>query len=311
MELATHRKKWLIAEWVMEYTYSLDKIKLVGKLDKKRHDFNKVHIISWIETLRTMSYSPYDAISENESLALFKYRFSYALKRKDSKDGVFYISWWFNGDVNTKEQPNRFMVEYNPNKSGAEIWQSFCDTFVFQLIDIKSLDIAYDLPNVDIANVYLDTKADVMTYGKIHNKTLYVSPRQKESGRVKVYQKDLENDTYAKNTLRVECSLKGSWLSLPPYNDTKSLEELERCVTHLNSVKIRSPVASDDWQVYALSLLPTDELTSVFSKMSNPTRKKYKDKLLSSSLSLYLDIFTFIIHLTKLIQPYERRFKFI
>lgn len=297
----------------MDFSYSLDKIKLCGKIIRSKHkwipNFSWVHC--WAEYLSY--HSDIEIKDVQTSFAPFRYKYAYVLQRRGEKDGSFFIAEGYNGDLKeTRPSPDRFQVEYNPNKSGAYIWQKFCDSFIFYLTDIKSIDIAYDIPDTSINDVFLDTKCDVMTYGKSFNSTYYISPKQRESGRVKIYQKDIENASFKENTLRIECTLKGSWLSFPPYNDDKSREELMRCVEHLNAVKVRKySFDTNDWKLYALSLLSQKELTSVLGKMSFNTRTKYFKELSPSYDFLNLDALTFITHISNLLKPYERRFRII
>ena len=83
------------------------------------------------------------------------------------------------------------------------------------ITEICYCDLAYDVLNVDIKSVLLDTTCDVMTYGKTHNATYYIAPKEDQSGRVKVYQKDKEREQVGEEkekTLRIEISLKGRLL---------------------------------------------------------------------------------------------------
>ena len=81
----------------------------------------------------------------------------------------------------------------------------------FIFVEIISFDIAYDVPEASVKDVYINTRADVMTYGKTDNKTLYIAPKEDKSGRVKVYNKDKERERLGiekEKTLRIEASIK-------------------------------------------------------------------------------------------------------
>ena len=299
------------------YRYSLDKIKLKGKLKKQ----NQVHfphcekIRTWCE-YRLPSWCECISASE-EDLRAFRYRFSYVLRVKGEKEGVFFICEWYNGDFKEqREKPDAFLIEFNPNKSGEWIYQNFCQNFIFSFTDIVSCDLAYDIPGADIADVLIDTKCDVMTYGKVFNSTYYVAPKEDGSGRVKVYQKDTErklNGNEMEKTLRIEVSLKGSFLSYGTIHLTnaKTAEQLTKAVEHLNAVKIKTSAAStDDWKVFALSCLSPEDLQKCLGFMASAQKSKYRKLIMQSSYySLGLDIPTFAIHIGNLLTPYVRRIK--
>jgi len=256
----------------MDFSYSVDKIKIKGKFKTKHYnDFpHKTKVSLWVEFCLP---DWCECIKEfPECLRPFKYRWSFVLRCKGDTEGVFYISEWYNGDFKeAREYPDRFLIEYNPNKSGARIYQEFCDNFIFRITDIVSCDLAYDIPNADIGDVLLDTRCDVMTYGKTSNATYYIAPKEDESGRVKVYQKDVERETKGKSlekTLRIEVTLKGDYLSSKTIHltHTKTVEQLTKAVDHINSVKIKQGAAStDDWKVLALSLLSPEDLQKCFA----------------------------------------------
>lgn len=296
------------------YQYSVDKIKLKGKIkkDAKVHFPHRNKIRTWCESLPPWC----ECIKANcDDFRAFHYRYSFTLRCKGDTEGVFFVCEWYNGEYKEqREKPEAFLIEYNPNKNGARIYQEFCYNFIFKLTDIVSCDLAYDIPGADIADVLIDTKCDVMTYGKVFNSTYYVAPKEDGSGRVKVYQKDTErkaNGNEMEKTLRVEVSLKGSFLSYDTIHMThaKTVEQLTKAVEHLNAVKIKTSAAStDDWKVFALSRLSPDDLKKCLGMMSAPSRRRYKCVLSCDTYyTLDIDIPTLALHIGKALEPWLRR----
>ena len=301
----------------MDFSVSVDKIKIKGKFKTKHYkDFPHKTKVSlwctyclptWIECIKEFP----------ENFHPFKYRWSFVLRCKGDNEGVFYISEWYNGDFKeSRECPDKFLIEYNPNKSGAKIYEEFCNNFIFRITDIVSCDLAFDIPNVDISSVRLDTRCDVMTYGKTNNATYYIAPKEDESGRVKVYQKDVERETKGKDfakTLRIEVSLKGDFLSTKTIhlNHEKTYQQLSKAVEHLNSVKIKQGAAStDDWKVLALSLLSPEDLQKCFSLMDRKTRSSYRSRITESTyVCLALDVPTLCGYICDSLKLWQRRVK--
>ena len=153
-----------------------------------------------------------------------------------------------------------------------------------------------------------------MSYGKTYNRTLYVAPKEDGSGRVKVYQKDTERKANGEDlgkTLRIEVSLKGSFLS---YDDidisyAKTNEHLQKAVDHLNSVKVKASVAStDDWKVFALSRLSPEDLKKCLGMMTDKTRSNYKRRITEDTYyTLDIDILTLARHIVKALEPWRVR----
>lgn len=297
------------------FKYSVDKIKFVGKLNTRRMGFNKVSIHTWCyyglpDWVELLKETP-------EDYRPFHYRWSCVLRCKGDIEGVFYISEHYNGDFKEqREQPTRFLIEYNPNKNASLIYDAFCDVFVFRIIEILSCDLAYDVLEADARDIYIDTKCDVMTYGKVTNRTLYIAPKEDRSGRVKIYQKDLERETKGKElekTLRIEVTLKGSFLSDKTIYSShpSTLEQLTKAVEHLNAVKIKKTASdTDDWKLYALSHLSPEDLAKCLGMMTAPTRRQYKQCVCDSTYyTLELDIPTFVFHITTALGEWTRRVK--
>ena len=293
-----------------KYSVSLDKIKFKGKFQKyKKHkdDYNLVKIRSWCEKCSDI----YDVIAYPECFKEFRYRYSYTLTVKGEREGAFYVGEWYNGEIKEqREKPDLFVIEYNPNKSGVVIFRDFCDNFIFKITEICYCDLAYDVPDVDIKSVLLDTTCDIMTYGKTHNATYYIAPKEDQSGRVKIYQKDKERKSVGEEkekTLRIEISLKGKLLKCNLITDLDR-EVLEKCVNRLNSVKIAvSAAESEDWKIFALSKLSPEDFQKCLGMMASQARRKYKNLSFGTRYdTLGIDIPTFVGDLSKVLSPYNR-----
>lgn len=296
------------------FSYSCDKIELKCRLKKYNGDIpHKSKIRTWIEFCLpdwiecTHSY---------ESMQPFRYRYAYDLKVKGSKEGVFHVREWYNGDFKEQKQiPEAFFIGYNPNKEGSRIYREFRDNFIFDIVEIVSFDIAYDVPEASVKDVYINTRADVMTYGKTDNKTLYIAPKEDKSGRVKVYNKDKERERLGiekERTLRIEASIKCKGLDFNTIHVSGDIEkELQKTVDHINSVHIRNDtVGVTDWKLYALLNLPPGELENCLALMTAPTKRNYK-KLVNANgyYTLELDVPTFVVHISNILKPYQQRIK--
>lgn len=297
------------------FSYSIDKIKLKGKLRNCKN-------ILYPHASKISIWCNYqlpkwcELIKESESMVAFRYRFCFSLRVKDEKEGTFTIFESYNGDLKEQRQvPEAFIIEYNPNKSGQKIYKLFCESFVFSLTDIISFDIAYDIPGATSQDVLINTKCDVMTYGKVNNRTLYIAPKENESGRVKVYTKSIERATVGidmTDTLRIEASIKCKGLD---FNTTcvygKTLEQLYRTVEHLNSVKIKKNTDNlTDWKAFALSRLSAEDFQKCLAMMSKVTRIKFRDKITSTTYyTLDLDVVTFLTHIATALTPWKARIK--
>lgn len=297
-----------------DFLVSIDKIKLKGKLKKgvKVHypHFDRIEhwcnygLPKWCECIKAV---------EN-CFALMTYRNSYSLKVKEDEEGVFYIASWYNGEYKEqRERPYNFLIEYNPNKSGERIYKEFCQKFLFVLTEICSFDLAYDIPNATTQDVIIDTKCDIMTYGKTSNKTIYIAPKEKRSGRIKVYTKSIERQAHGEempDTLRIEASIKCRGLDFNSINlSARVIEELTKVVEHINSVKIKEKASnSDDWKVYALSHLTPEDLEKCLSLMAQASKVKYKKLITGDNYyNLSLDIATLVNQVSNLLTSWKER----
>ncbi|MBE6533905.1 MAG: hypothetical protein E7678_02920 [Ruminococcaceae bacterium] len=297
------------------FSYSIDKIKLKGRLrcDKNISFPHESKISIWCN-YRLPKWC--ELINESECLTAFRYRYCFSLRVKDEKEGTFTIFESYNGDFREQRQvPEAFLIEYNPNKSGQKIYDLFCKNFVFSITDIVSFDIAYDIPGATAQDVLINTKCDVMTYGKVNNRTLYIAPKENESGRVKVYTKSIERATVGidmTDTLRIEASIKCKGLDFNTVSVYgKTLEHLSRTVEHLNSVKINKNAENlTDWKSFALSRLTAEDFQKCLSMMSINIRSKYRKEIISTTYyTLDLDVMTFLTHITTALAPWKERIK--
>ena len=221
-------------------------------------------------------------------LTRFAFRYSVTLMVRGEDEGAVYVADWYNGDYqNPLGDPYLVLIEYNPNKPGAKIYDYLRQTFFLKIVEIVSCDLAFDIIGASRSDVLVKTACDIMTYGKQSNNTLYIAPKQDQSGRVKVYQKDKErenNGVTIDKTLRIELTVKKDILSAPcivgsnaHYTD-KAEVALLRCCEHLNAVHIKTAAeATEDWKVYALAHLSPEDLSQCLGLMSKATRGKYRD----------------------------------
>ena len=290
------------------YKASIDKIRLKLKLrENKILDKGKTPYIydALVAKYDVPEYIEY--LDEPiESLARYRYRWSVSLRIVDEKEGTLWLGMGYNENL-TDER--KLCVEFNPNKSGVRIFEWLRFTFNLEITSIVNCDVAFDVPNVDVADVTLNTTADVMTYGTVKNKTLYIAP--KGENRIKVYQKNIERENVGVDmakTLRIEISLKGEWLS---YNNTANADtdKIMACINRLNSVSWIDNVNSTDVTLYLLLNSPTDVRKTALSLMSSATRAKYRKMLQAQSNTLNLDYLTFCDLMHILLKPYLRGIK--
>lgn len=295
---------------VVHYSFSIDKIKLKMKTQRlaRFKSYPSVHAYFVFNKLP----NTYEILTENyNDMRPYHYRDSWTLRVKGETEGALYLAAWYNGSYTEgREQPHQVLIEYNPNKSGQMIYDFLKGTFFLKLLDILSCDLAFDIKGASRADCLIRTACDVMTYGKLANNTLYISPKQEHSGRVKVYQKDTERKEKGmdlEKTLRIEVSIKSDILSAhavvgstPTYTDRAEIALL-RCCEHLNAVYVKTVAEqSEDWKVYALSQLSPDALTRCLSMMTAPTKRRYSREVLASSYeNLNLDTPTLWITLWK------------
>lgn len=191
------------------------------------------------------------------------------------RDASFYIGYDY-VTLDTRLHSDVVYVEYNPNKS-SRLWYLFCSHVeTFRTIDVVSFDLAFDFPNLDRNFVGYRGSCDTMTYGTTNNSTLYIAPRTHESGRVKVYQKDIERSS--KNvamtkTLRIEISCKQSY-------------DCALLVRRLNSLyyfhKTEQLELCDDPFLYLLLSAPPWDVDRALSLCASQKRAKYR-KLLAQA----------------------------
>ncbi len=301
------------------FSYSIDKIKLKGRLDKyksartKYPHQNKIRVWCecflppWIECIKAV----------DNCFKLLNYRFYYTLRVKGETEGIFQIGEWYNGDYQQqRECPEQFIIEYNPNKAGSKIYKAFCYTFIFNITEIISFDLAYDIPGAKATDVLIDTKCDVMTYGKTFNKTLYIAPKEDGSGRVKIYSKDEERALQGikiSELLRIEVTIKGYILAYKGQIilNNNIADTIVKVVNHLNSVKMkRKTTDNEDWKVFALSCLSPEQLQKCFGMMGKEARAKYRKVITESSYyTLDLDVTTLSLHILTALSPWQERMK--
>ena len=292
---------------------SIDKIKLICSLISLRG------VIFTIQSIdRWISFNLPNWIelcNESINYSAFKYRYSYSLRVKGTKEGTLFLCYYYNGDFrNQSAKPYQMLIEFNPNKEGNLIYKRLALYFNFTILEIKSFDLAFDIPNATVNDVIISTRADIMSYGTTLNRTYYIAPKCKGSGRVKIYDKTIErekHDITISQLLRIECSFKLPELSYNTVHLTDSLKkELDTCCSHLNSIHVLSRASPDTWELYCLKRLNEDDRLKAFSLMSFNTRKKYKELLSNDNTdycSLDIDITSLLSLINTLLIPYTKR----
>ncbi len=301
------------------FSYSLDKIKISGRIlspNPKLYGLHLKNIGQWIKHKGAVCSKTYEIKEDSVSFSPFKYRYAYAIKLRSDSEGLCYFAEHYNGDFKeSRPIENKFIIEFNPNKSGILIFKDFLSRFNVVFDEIKSFDIAYDIFGYSPNDVLLDTSADIMTYGKRGNQTLYIAPNTRSVGRVKVYSKDKERknkNVEMEKTLRIEATFKKCGLACKSILYDKSFMEICNSVClHLNQVKIKENTeTSEDWKVYALSCLTPEQLQKCYSIMSSATASKYRKSIEETSyFSLDITPFTLIEHIYNILSPYMERLK--
>lgn len=157
------------------------------------------------------------------------------------------------------------LIEFNPNKS-LHLFNLFTCYYDVKDVEIHKFDVAFDFPNLRRSLVGYYTRCDVMTYGTQDNNTLYIAPKTKDSGRIKVYQKDVERGDLNKR-LRVEISLR---------NDFDASAMVDRLSTLHYHHRTEFQASTNDPLLYLLLQAPPWERDNALALMSRHTRQKYR-----------------------------------
>lgn len=292
--------------------YSLDKIKLQCKLGNKQLlTHNKCSNIyddlfnSAIEKIPKR----FEVVSKSRPIFVpYSYRYGITLRVVGENEGVLWLACLWNGESSYKPNAKLCLIEFNPNKKSKLIFEYLVYKYALKVEEIKSCDVAFDIQNVTINRLFVDTRCDVMTYGNVTNYTTYIAPKAR-NGRVKIYQKDIEREIVGEKlekTLRIEVSCKGDYVDWDTiYN--KDLTEIEKAVKNLNSV--RWLIIDDNLNEAAVLLLvnaDTQIRKNALNAMSINTRAKYKKILCEYSESLNLELFQFVNILEELLRPYKK-----
>lgn len=264
---------------MFDYRSSLDKIKLshTVKFREAPNDPTKRCTFEYI-CMQMMFFNGYveDGYDIPDEKCYNKYAHHRVFYRKNDdgticRDGGLYVAYHY-VDRGYHINDRIVLMEFNPNKC-LDMYISFCAYFDIKTTTIHKFDVAFDFPNLRRSLVGYNTRCDVMTYGTQDNNTLYIAPKTKESGRIKVYQKDVERGDTEKR-LRVEITLRNDY-------DAKAM--VDRLSTLHYHHRSEFEVSSDPW-LYLLLQAPPWERDNALSLMSINTRGKYK-KMLSEAES--------------------------
>lgn len=265
---------------MFEYRSSLDKIKLKMHVRTRRHIYGimkgqRPHLEYIFEFAMKRDYA-----SDGYDIPMYKARKGTCLcnrvyhKRIDDvsydKDTSLYVGYNYSPSLNVISQ-NTIVVEFNPNKS-LDMFNDMMEYFDLVDSEVLSYDVAWDFAGLDRYNVMVFGKYDLMTIGDNSTNTLYVSPKEKASGRIKVYQKDVERHKKGVNfdkTLRIECSFKRKYDAPDIVNRLSSLyyhHETER-LESMSAMEFLFLNASPSLRKQALSLMGS-QARAKYNKLS-------------------------------------------
>lgn len=256
---------------MFDYRSSLDKVKLTHyvRFRESPNDPRKKCSFEYIDAVMTHHFGLHaDGWEIPPHMARQKYmmhRVYYAMNADGTynKDCSLYVAYNFVTSSNRYKR-NQVLMEFNPNKS-LSLYGEFCAYFDIHDTEIHKFDVAFDLPNLSRHLVGVHTRCDVMTYGCQGNSTLYIAPKTKSSGRIKVYQKDVERGDNDKR-LRVEITLRKDY-------DSKSMVER---LSSLHYHHRTEHLVSNDAMLYLLAQSVPWERDIALNMMSPNTRKKYR-----------------------------------
>lgn len=265
---------------MFEYRSSLDKIKLKMQVRTRRHLYGimkgqRPHLeyIFEFAMKRDYYYDGYD-------IPMYKARKGSCLRNRVyhkrlgggsyDKDTSLYVGYDYSPSLNVIRQ-DTIVVEFNPNKS-LDMFNNMMEYFDCVDSEVLSYDVAFDFDGLDRFNVMVFGKYDLMTIGDNSTNTLYVSPKEKASGRIKVYQKDVERHKKGVNiekTLRIECSFKRKYDAADIVNRLSSLyyhHETERRVS-MNAMEFLFLNAPPSLRKQALTLMGS-QARAKYNKLS-------------------------------------------
>lgn len=178
-------------------------------------------------------------------------------------DGGLYVAYHY-VDRNYRKNDRMVLMEFNPNKC-LWMYEAFCTFFDIKTTTIHKFDVAFDFPDLKRSLVGYSTRCDVMTYGTQDNNTLYIAPKTKDSGRIKVYQKDVERGDQDRR-LRVEITLRTDF-------DAKAMVDRLSTLHYHHRTEFET---SSDPLLYLLLQAPPWERDNALALMSRNTRQKYR-----------------------------------
>ena len=294
----------------MQYDYSLDKIKFTGRLI--RFSALTFYVDDAPRFLTFLHHSQFELINEYTSYKVSTYRYNFVIRKKNEIEGSLYFGCFYNGDYRESSfQPDRIVVEFNPNKSGLFVYEWLLSKIHFHILDIKTFDVAFDVPNYSTRDIKIFTASDKMSYGNNTATTYYIAPKSRNSGRVKVYDKHIERKKLGidiPDTLRIECSFRALGLDYLTVTLTDDLfTELSRACNNINSVYIRGQPIINDFVGYMLDRMTDSDCNTALSMMSYNTKQKYKNVIKSHYENLNIDVPQLIIIIQKLLEPYVER----
>lgn len=288
---------------MFDYTSSLDKIKLTHYVKfKEAPDKPKARCtFEYIDTVMTYEFGLHsEGWDVPNHIARNRYtihRIYHEIKTDGTidRDTSLYTAYNY-VTSNFRMKREQVLIEFNPNKS-LHLFMRFIAYYDVKDVEIHKFDVAFDFRGLSRSLVGYDTRCDVMTYGTQCNNTLYIAPKTKDSGRVKVYQKDVERGDSEKR-LRVEITLKTDF-------DAKAMVERLSTLHYHHRTEFDT---SSDAMLYLLTQSIPWEREIALNLMSPVTRRKYKRLLANVTsyvplLNLTPDQFDALV--SSLLAPYR------
>lgn len=266
-------------------TISIDKIKFsVAPSPDVNHK-----VVTYEETLWRLQNAGFHVETEPPRFAINSYR--NAAKIQTPKGNTLFLAWHWNGGYeDSKQKPEYASIEFNPNKDAYAIWRLISEYMLLHVRKVSKYDIAIDIPNKRINDVYITTQAEQMHYIGNGAVTLYIAPKEKASGRIKIYDKTKERAKAGENipqTLRVEATAK----VLDDCTTELRPEELARINRHIQDVTIE-PETYGDTTLEMLLYMPPYKREAIYAKMAKATRAKYRKLIREATEAAKLPIIT-------------------
>lgn len=277
---------------------SIDKIKLSVAPSPDL----KLKVVTYEETLLRLQNAGFHVEISLPRFSINSYRNS--AKIQTPKGNTLFLAWHWNGGYeDSKQKPEYASIEFNPNKDAYAIWRLIAEYMLLHVRKVCKYDIAIDIPNKRINDVYITTQAEQMHYIGNGAVTLYIAPKEKASGRIKIYDKTKERAKVGETipqTLRVEATAK----VLDEHTVQLRPEELARINRHIQDITL-DPETYGDTTLEMLLYIPPHKREAIYAQMAKATRAKYRKLIREASEAQKLPLITPEI-LSHLLSEYQQ-----